>query len=204
MTTLTNGQVRKSLAEQIDRLDRMLDGLADGLNDAVASAVKNAVSLAVQEAVQAVLAEVLTNPDLHKQLRAAAGSDPTTTPAPHREGWGRRLGASLKLMVAAAVAVTRRTGARLTGGLGRLGTAIRNCVMGGWHKACAVAGLLRLTRKSLLVGLGIGAAVGLGCFFAGPVVASVFSGLAGFAGSLVTGTLNALHKLLVPDELPLV
>jgi hypothetical protein len=33
MTTMTNGQVRKSLASQIDRLDVMLDGLADGLND---------------------------------------------------------------------------------------------------------------------------------------------------------------------------
>jgi hypothetical protein len=33
MTTMSNGQVRKSLASQIDRLDTMLDGLADGLND---------------------------------------------------------------------------------------------------------------------------------------------------------------------------
>jgi hypothetical protein len=33
MTTMSNGQVRKSLASQIDRLDAMLDGLADGLSD---------------------------------------------------------------------------------------------------------------------------------------------------------------------------
>ena len=32
-TTTTNGRVRKSLAEQIDRLDSILDGLADNLND---------------------------------------------------------------------------------------------------------------------------------------------------------------------------
>ena len=31
--TITNGQARKSLAEQLDRLDTMLDGLSDGLND---------------------------------------------------------------------------------------------------------------------------------------------------------------------------
>ena len=29
MSTLTNGQVRKSLASQIDRLDHLLDGLAE-------------------------------------------------------------------------------------------------------------------------------------------------------------------------------
>jgi len=58
--TLTNGQSRKSLAEQIDRLDSMLDGLADGLNEAVAAAVK--------EAVRAVLTEVLTNPELLARL----------------------------------------------------------------------------------------------------------------------------------------
>src|SRR4051812_27446781 len=60
--TSSNGQVRKSLGEQIDRLDRILDGLAEGLNEAVAAAVQEAVGVAVKEAVQAVVAEVLTNP----------------------------------------------------------------------------------------------------------------------------------------------
>jgi hypothetical protein len=40
MTTVVNGKAeRKSLAQQIDRLDLILDGLADGLNEAVADAV---------------------------------------------------------------------------------------------------------------------------------------------------------------------
>src|SRR6266481_4333878 len=68
-TMQTNGQVRKSLAEQIDRLDKILDGLADGLNEAVVTAVKDAVSLAVQEAVKVVFTEVLTNPDLLAKVR---------------------------------------------------------------------------------------------------------------------------------------
>src|SRR5262249_43410396 len=33
MTTTTNGQVRKTLASQLDRLDTILDGLSDALND---------------------------------------------------------------------------------------------------------------------------------------------------------------------------
>ena len=67
-TTLTNGRQRKSLAEQIDRLDSVLDGLADGLNEAVATAVK--------ETVHAVLSEVLSNPE-------TAGS---AAPGPARTG----------------------------------------------------------------------------------------------------------------------
>jgi hypothetical protein len=48
VTTDTNGRVRKSLAEQIDRLAGILDGLAEGLNEAIVAAVKEAVVAAVQ------------------------------------------------------------------------------------------------------------------------------------------------------------
>ena len=66
MSTSANGRAqRKSLAEQIDRLDLILDGLADGLQEAVADAVTAAVSVAVQAAVR----EVLTNPQLLERLR---------------------------------------------------------------------------------------------------------------------------------------
>src|SRR6516164_7258546 len=71
-TVLTNSKVRKSLSEQIDRLDKILDGLASALNGAVADAVTQAVSLAVKEAVQTVLTEVLANPDLRAQLQGSA------------------------------------------------------------------------------------------------------------------------------------
>ena len=76
MTTTTNGRERKSLAEQIDRLDGILDGLAQGLEQAVVAAVQAAVGLAVREAVQAVLQEVLANPALRAQLPKAASPEP--------------------------------------------------------------------------------------------------------------------------------
>src|SRR6516164_1434069 len=69
VSTDTNGRVRKSLAEQIDRLDGILDGLADGLNEAIVAAVKEAVGAAVQEAVRAVLTELLANPELLHTIR---------------------------------------------------------------------------------------------------------------------------------------
>ena len=61
MNATTNGRVRKSLAEQIDRLDRTLDGLSEGLNEAVATAVR--------EAVQGVLAELLADAGLRARSR---------------------------------------------------------------------------------------------------------------------------------------
>ena len=73
-STMNDDRVRKSLADQIDRLDKILDGLAEGLNEAVADAVRQAVSLAVQEAVRQVLTELLSNPTFRAQLRDTAVS----------------------------------------------------------------------------------------------------------------------------------
>jgi hypothetical protein len=86
-TTTTNGQARKSLAQQIDRLDAILDGLANALEGAVADAVKEAVGQAVKEAVQGVLAEILTNRDLQQQLQQAAQPAPTPLEKPETQGW---------------------------------------------------------------------------------------------------------------------
>jgi hypothetical protein len=75
--TNIDGQQRKTLASQLDRLD----GILDGLDSALAGAVQEAVSMAVKQAVQAVLSEVLTNRELHEQLqRAAKESSPPEPP----------------------------------------------------------------------------------------------------------------------------
>jgi hypothetical protein len=90
-TTTVNGQGRKTLASQLDRLDAILNGLSVGLNEALATTVEGAVTLAVRQAVgqavketlQVVLAEALTNPDLHAALRGllpAAPPDRTADP----------------------------------------------------------------------------------------------------------------------------
>src|SRR3954470_17438006 len=82
-TTNMNGRVqRKTLANQLDRLDTILDGFADALNEAVADAVKQAVVVAVREAVQVAMQEVLTNPELLRALVAQTTPAPTPTPDP--------------------------------------------------------------------------------------------------------------------------
>jgi hypothetical protein len=75
--TPSNGQPRKTLASQIDRLD----GILDGLDAALAGAVQEAVEQAVKQAVQAVLTEVLTNRQLQEQLQQAA--QPAPSPEEH-------------------------------------------------------------------------------------------------------------------------
>ena len=87
-TSSANGRTqRKSLAEQIDRLDAILDGLAEGINDTVVAAVQEAVQGAVQVAVRAAVVEVLTNEELRRRLQPA-----TAGPAPARGLVGRLLG----------------------------------------------------------------------------------------------------------------
>jgi hypothetical protein len=70
--TNLDGQSRKTLASQLDRLD----GILDGLDRALTGAVQDAVEQAVKQAVQAVLAEVLTNRELQEQLQQAAQHAP--------------------------------------------------------------------------------------------------------------------------------
>src|ERR1700736_5087285 len=96
MTTTMNGNVRKSLAEQIDRLDGILDGLAEGLSGAVADAVRDAVHGAVAVAVQAGL----TNPELRRQLAPTAETARPTAPA--RPGVVARLAGAGKALVGRA------------------------------------------------------------------------------------------------------
>ena len=72
-TTTTNGQVRKTLASQLDRLDSILDGLSDGLNEAVATAVEGAVERAVRQAVGQAVKETLQAVKTDILDRLAAG-----------------------------------------------------------------------------------------------------------------------------------
>jgi hypothetical protein len=76
-----NGSQRKSLASQLDRLDRIIDVLAEGLNEAVADIVRQTVASAVQQTVEAVLREVLSRPEVLR-ARAPQPTEPVAQPAP--------------------------------------------------------------------------------------------------------------------------
>jgi hypothetical protein len=162
MTTTmeSNGKLRKSLSEQIDRLDAILDGLADALQGAVASAVKEAVGLAVREAVQAVLNEVVANPAV---LALLQGGMPAAVTAGQR---ARRLWGSLSAKARAVRDVCTSLCGRLWRGLVSVGKRLT---------------VLRHFRLQLLTGLGVGVVVATAAYFAGPWLAVAASGVGGFA-----------------------
>jgi hypothetical protein len=174
-TTDTNGRQRKSLAEQIDRLDAILDGLSDALQGAVSQAVQEAVSVAVKEAVRAVLTEILTNAELQAKLRGPAGPPmpPTTEPKP-----------------------ASSPGSRLKDRLNRLGGQAHAL----WQWACSrVAALwqrlVAARRLAIaLLALGVGTLFGVAGQVGGWPVGPAAAWLAGIAGELVS------RARLLPDR----
>jgi hypothetical protein len=184
----TNGRTRKSLAEQIDRLDGILDGLADGLNAAVVTAVKEAVSLAVREAVQAVLTEVATNPDLLARLGVQPAAQPTADedePEEPARDSGRR--------------------PRLAERLGRVAGWVKGRVRATWQAGVTLARQarqvlslawafvtepLRRFKGQVMLTLAVAAGIALTAYLAGPWLAAG----AGFLGSVAVVAADWLRE----------
>jgi hypothetical protein len=183
-TNVSNGRARKTLAEQIDRLDGILDGLANGLNEAVATVVQESVGIAVREAVQAVLAELLTNPAVLARLQGSAASVPSLQPQPpaaRAGGWFNAIGTSIG-------GACGRVGASIQRGCGHVCGLARFVWRGACRSigvACGVARPLALFKGQLLAAFGVGVAAGAAAYFAGPWLAALASGSGAFATTLV-------------------
>jgi hypothetical protein len=186
---LTNSKVRKSLSEQIDRLDKILDGLAEALNGAVADAVTQAVGLAVKEAVQTVLTEVLSNPDLRAQFQGSAVA-PANTPVagPPR---------ARSIMNRVGKAVTRFTSwcsVRLRA-LRQVSRRIVQQVRWVATDLAARVSSLRLLVPPLAAALVLGVATGIAAYCAGPWLAGVVGGAGGLSLRLALSVRRLLCQL---------
>ena len=162
--TTTNGKLRKSLAEQIDRLDAILDGLSAALNESVTAAVKDAVGLAVREAIQAVLTEVFANPAVLELLHGA-------TAQPAKVGVRERLRTACSFVGAK----TRSVGNACAALCGRT-----------WQGLCGLVkrlAVVRYCKAQLLLALGVGCLAGVAVYFAGPWLAVMAGGVGGFAAT---------------------
>ena len=172
-----NGQPRKSLAQQLDRLDSMLDGLADGLNEAVAEAVGNAVRLAVET----TLAQIMNNPEILAKMvpqvppapvaEPVRVAEPKPTEKPSILQWAVNFGKhaiqSVKKTAADCVATVKRRVPQLL------------------ESAKAAVQVVWTNRLTLGIAVAGGVAFGLGCYLAGPLVSAACSGLA--AGAIAFG-----------------
>jgi hypothetical protein len=172
---LTNSKVRKSLSEQIDRLDKILDGLGEALNGAVADAVTQAVSLAVKESVQTVLTEVLSNPDLRAQLQGSAVASIAADdyPAIRSTGtslvdWVAQKAAHLANWCTARLHALAQLGRRAVQQVGRVTTDLLARVRG-----------LRLFVRPLVAALLLGVATAVAAYCVGPWLAGVVGGAGG-------------------------
>jgi hypothetical protein len=166
-TMLPNGKVRKSLAEQIDRLDTILDGLAEGLSGAVADAIRETVGRAVQEAVQAVMTELLTNPAILARLQGGMASPSAVQPAqPDRAA---QVSSQVRAWASAGWTKVRQACSATMRLLGRAVSAVQQQARLAW-----------VFRMPLLVAVGAGLATGTLAFIAGPWIAATAGSLAGF------------------------
>jgi hypothetical protein len=202
VNTDTNGRVRKSLAEQIDRLDGILDGLADGLNEAVVTAVKEAVGAAVQEAVRAVLSELLANPDLLHSIRDSVAPPATAEVRAAQPTDGKPAGAAISTSLGrcwawlrAGVASAKRClGACLGRGRRQLGAACSGLCVGGRF--------VRHLWRPLLIALGVGSVLGVAAYVSGPWLCTAAGGLAGFTTSLAVQARRAVRQLIPRTQGP--
>jgi hypothetical protein len=183
---------------------------------AVAGAVKEAMTAAVQDAVHAAVLEVLSN----KGLRQRQGVTPTpvSQSAPSvtnrladtarrywnwlaevaRDTWetvttaaqmvkGRALQAANQFL-ATGRAKLQQVRDRVTAG-----------VRVGWMRLVVLVTLARQLRRRLLISLGVGVAVGLVVYLAGPLVVPVACGLVGFFGALLCPWETIPRMTTAPD-----
>ena len=168
-TTTTNGKPRKQLSDQLDRLDSIIDALAEALPEAVADACREGARQAVRDAV----VEILSSPELRTLVagpadgRVAQPADPApATPGP----WSR-----FKAKVRAAKdAVLGRCRAALGVAAGRC----RAATAAASNTARTLSAVMPL-RKILLVGTGVGVAVGVASYVCPHGLSAVLGGVGG-------------------------
>jgi hypothetical protein len=198
-TTTTNSRPqRKTLASQLDRLDLILDTLDEGLQGAVAMAVQEAIG----KAVQAAVTEVLTNAELQQRLHAGFVNQTNTGPSKLKSLWqGVKCGLHrgwtvLRPLLSTALDFVHRSLHTTRSRAKEVFQPAKAIVRGAWMRMLLALTLARRLRKPLIAALGVGTTIGLGCYFAGPVVASCVSGVAGFTGSLTASAFNALRRMM--------
>ena len=161
--TMTNGKPqRKQLSDQLDRMDGIIDCLADALPEAVADAVKDGARQAIREAVL----EALANPDLR-----ALVARPVADPAPPRPSAWTRLKWKLSTLRQRATEQARplvEATVEACRSAVPAADACRRVVVTAW-------GL----KKPVALAVGVGLAIGIGCYLAPHAVAAAASGIGG-------------------------
>jgi len=217
-----NGRVpRKSLADQINRLDEILDGLGQALNESVAAAVRQVV----RETVEVSVREVLSNPELLRTALAQQGppeSGPQEVPpAPPRKLPGQARSSVWGRLYAALGSVWTKASEQAQHVAGCMSVGWRWClrkIAQGCSRAINLCRLLKVRvvgaalttgavlykvwqfRRSGSLALSVGLLSAIGSYLAGPAVGSLLCGLAGVALTLAGLVLIPLGRLLFTND----
>jgi hypothetical protein len=178
---LNGNPPRKSLAQQLDRLDSILDGLDQGLSGAISDALKEIVPTVVAETLKATLLEIVTNPDILALLRGnlPPASPPSAEPQPpaQRPTAIARVG---QAFVNAWAWSLKKTAAA--------GRAIASPVRNAYHGAVATYRQINAIwhlRRPIMISLAVGAAVGVVVgYLAAPWLAGVVSGVGAMSATM--------------------
>ena len=171
ITATLNGrrEPRRSLSQELDRLDKMLDGLAEAIPSTIADSVKETVATAVAEAFRATLMEVVANPDIIALLRnarpaAASNEQPAPAKAPLHQQIRQATSSAWKHALA---------GLKLAGNfvVSPVHTVVR-CTINGYRQINTIWGL----RKPVLIALGVGVVIGAAAYASAPWIAGVIAG----------------------------
>lgn len=190
-TMNTNGRpVRKSLAEQLDRLEGVIETLADGLNQTVAEVVKEAVTVAVQQAIEGMIQAVMANPQLLRHLAgqvnaptANAAESKPTQPSLLKRAWQwmrTKAGNACTAIKVKARRLVSSVGTKMSTVRRTLGEKARGFFPGLREAARKVWKLRRPVALSLLIGL---VAYGIG-IVSGPVISTALLGVMAMALSM--------------------
>jgi hypothetical protein len=202
--TINNGNAqRKQLSTQLDRLDQILDGLSDALTESVADAVKEVIGQVVSEAVSLAVKEVLSSPELLKAALHKLEPMPFKRPR------------TLKDMLRSAGSFVAQKVKQAAG-------SVKSKLITSWtwcgekvRKACnatvgACIGLpgtmmkiargMWTFRKSCAIALAVGVLAGVASYSAGPLIASIASGLSGAALTVSGMVLVPLWRLITGER----
>jgi hypothetical protein len=209
MSTVTNGQVRKSLASQLDRLDSILDALSDGLNEAVAMVVQESVTAAVHAAT----IEVLTNPALQQRLRQSIKADKPANPiargVKHLWGWIRggvgyvcsKVGSLFRSMSAKTVSAIRSCKGAIESKVVNIARKTKAVVKGAWAGTLLAVNCFKHSRTLFLPALAAGITLAIGSYWCGPIVSSLLNGIAGFFAYLGASVMKVMRGVVGAERL---
>jgi hypothetical protein len=188
--TLNARTARKSLADQIDRLDTILDGLAEALNESIADAVKDVIAETVRQAVHAAVTEVLSSPDL---LRAALEKHaPVATlsePPPAPEAKPPTVKENVVRIASGLCEKVKRAASLVKEKLNAAARTTRTALAVAPFVLRAVARKVWAYRKPCAVAVGVGVVCGAVCYLGGQLFSSIANGLSGAALTISAMTL---------------